>query len=68
MKPCQICDPKKKIEQVMHEYKEGKLHSHDKEGKAVTTRKQAVAIAMSESRKQCSCTQPSRKASAGSRK
>jgi len=57
MKACQICDPKKKIEQVMHEYKEGKLHSADKGGKAVSSRKQAVAIAMSSSRKQCNCKQ-----------
>lgn len=53
MKRCQICDPKNKIEQVMHEYKEGKLHSGSKQ--LVTTRKQAVAIGLSESRKMCSC-------------
>jgi len=55
MKKCQICDPKNKIEKVMHEYKEGKLHSHSKNGPTVTSRKQAIAIALSESRKQCSC-------------
>ncbi len=55
MKACQICNPKNKIEQVMHEYKQGTLHSHDKNGKAVTSRKQAVAIAFSESKKMCAC-------------
>jgi len=55
MKVCQICSPQQKVAKVMHEYKEGKLHSHDKNGPLVTTRKQAVAIALSESRKSCSC-------------
>lgn len=55
MKTCSVCNPQKKIEKVMHEFKEGKLHSHDKNGPMVTTRKQAVAIALSESRKICSC-------------
>ena len=32
----------------MHEYKAGTLHSGSKTGKTVTSRKQAVAIAMSE--------------------
>ncbi len=35
--------------QVMHEFKEGDLHSGSKEGPKVTSRDQAVAIAMSES-------------------
>ncbi len=39
---------KKKIEKVMHEMKEGKLHSGSKKGPIVTNSKQAVAIAMSE--------------------
>ena len=42
---------KKKIEKVMHEFKEGELHSGSKKGPKVTSRKQAVAIALSESRK-----------------
>ncbi len=42
---------KGKIEKVMREYKEGKLHSGSKHGPEVTNRKQAVAIAMSEARK-----------------
>jgi hypothetical protein len=41
----------KKVGKVMHEYKEGTLHSGSKKGPAVTSRKQAVAIAMSESGK-----------------
>ena len=40
---------KGKIEKVMREHKEGKLKSGS--GKKVTSRKQAVAIAMSEQRK-----------------
>lgn len=39
---------KKGVEKVMREYKAGKLHS-GKNGKTVKSRKQAVAIAMSES-------------------
>ncbi len=42
---------KKKIEKVMHEYKEHKLHSGSKKGPEVTNPKQAIAIALSESRK-----------------
>jgi hypothetical protein len=38
---------KKKVEKVMHEHKEGTLRSGS--GKKVKSRKQAVAIAMSES-------------------
>ena len=37
-----------KVGKVMKEYKEGKLHSGSKKGKEVTSRKQAVAIALSE--------------------
>jgi hypothetical protein len=37
-----------KVGKVMHEYKAGTLHSGSKTGKTVTSRKQAVAIAMSE--------------------
>lgn len=40
-----------KIEKVMHEFKEGVLHSGSKKGPKVTNRKQAVAIAISEARK-----------------
>ena len=41
----------KKIHKVMHEFKEGKLHSGSKKGPEVTSRKQAIAIAMSEAGK-----------------
>jgi hypothetical protein len=37
----------KKVGKVMHEYKEGTLHS-GKKGPEVTSRKQAIAIALSE--------------------
>lgn len=40
-----------KIEKVMHEFKEGELHSGSKQGPKVKSRKQAVAIAMSEAGK-----------------
>jgi hypothetical protein len=42
---------KKKIEKVMHEYKEGKLHSGSKKGPVVSNPKQGIAIALSEARK-----------------
>ena len=37
-----------KVQKVMHEYKEGMLRSGSKLGPVVTSRKQAVAIAMNE--------------------
>jgi hypothetical protein len=40
---------KGKVEKVMHEYKEGQLKS-GRSGKKVASRKQAVAIALSEAR------------------
>lgn len=40
---------KNKVQKVMHEFKTGTLHS-GKGGKVVTSRKQAVAIALSEQR------------------
>ncbi len=40
-----------KIEKVMHEYKHGKLHSGSKKGPKVKSKKQAIAIALSEARK-----------------
>ena len=42
---------KKKVEKVMHEMKEGKLHSGSKKGPIVTNPKQGIAIALSEARK-----------------
>lgn len=38
----------KKVGKVMREYKEGTLHSGSKKGPEVTSRKQAIAIALSE--------------------
>jgi hypothetical protein len=44
--------PKKgKIEKVMKEYKAGTLHSGSKTGPVVTSRKQALAIGISEAKK-----------------
>lgn len=40
----------KKMTKVMHEYKTGTLHSGSKKGPIVTSRKQAIAIAMSEAK------------------
>ena len=42
---------KDKIRRVMHEYKTGTLHSGSKAGPKVKSRKQAVAIALSEAGK-----------------
>jgi len=39
---------KKKIKTVMKEFKQGKLKTGSKKGPKVTSRKQAVAIALSE--------------------
>lgn len=41
----------KKIKKVMHEYKEGELHSGSKKGPVVKNPKQAIAIALSEAKK-----------------
>ena len=41
---------KGKISKVMHEYKEGALHSGSKKGPVVTNPKQDKAIALSEAR------------------
>jgi len=40
-----------KIKKVMHEFKEGELHSGSKKGPLVTNPKQAIAISISEARK-----------------
>jgi hypothetical protein len=42
---------KAKVKKVMHEFKEHKLHSGSKKGPVVSNPKQAIAIALSESRK-----------------
>ena len=43
--------PKSKVEKVMKEFKEDKLHSGSKKGPLVKNPKQAVAIALNEARK-----------------
>ncbi len=40
-----------KMHKVMHEFKVGALHSGSKQGPEVTSRKQAIAIGMSEARR-----------------
>lgn len=51
-----------KVGMVMHEFKSGKLHSGSKHGSKVTDRKQAVAIALSEARKEGESVSPQKKA------
>jgi len=38
----------KKVKKVLHEFKEGTLHSGSKKGPVVKDRKQAIAISLSE--------------------
>jgi hypothetical protein len=42
---------KSKVKKVMHEFKEGMLHSGSKKGPVVENPKQAIAIGLSEARK-----------------
>jgi hypothetical protein len=42
---------KDKVRKVLHEFKEGALHSGSKSGPKVKNRKQAIAIALSEARR-----------------
>jgi hypothetical protein len=51
VKTAKTAAAKGKTSKVMHEFKEGKLHSGSKKGPKVKSRKQAVAIALSESKK-----------------
>lgn len=67
MKKCTSCGAKKagevlhkevkagkkelKVKKVMHEFKEGKLHSGSKKGPEVDNPRQAIAIALSEAKK-----------------
>jgi hypothetical protein len=46
-----VAKPEAKIEKVMEEFKEGALHSGSKKGPQVKSKKQALAIALSEARK-----------------
>lgn len=39
------------VKETMHEFKRGKLHSGSKKGPKVKSRKQAIAIGLSEERK-----------------
>ena len=41
-----------KMQKTMHEYKHGELHSGSKSGPKVKNRKQAIAIGMSQQRKE----------------
>lgn len=41
---------KNKVQKVMHEFKAGVLHSGSKKGPVVKSRKQAIAIALSEAK------------------
>lgn len=43
-----VAKGKKGVRQEMHKFKEGTLHSGSKHGPKVTSRKQAIAIALSE--------------------
>lgn len=50
-----------KVETVMHEFKEGALHSGSKKGPKVKSKKQAIAIALSEARKAGEKVKPKKK-------
>lgn len=50
-KDIKVARGEKKMEKVMHEFKEGALHSGSKKGPKVKSRKQAIAIGLSEARK-----------------
>jgi hypothetical protein len=52
----------KKVERAMHEMKEGKLKS-GRSGKKVTSKKQAIAIGLSEARKEGGKVPPAKKSS-----
>lgn len=52
---------KGKVEKVMHEFKEHKLHSGSKKGPEVKNPKQAIAIALSEARKAGESVSPKKK-------
>lgn len=43
---------KEKVRTTMHEFKHGELHSGSKKGPKVTNRKQAIAIALNQARKE----------------
>jgi hypothetical protein len=49
--PKRVSKAKKKVGVVMKEFKHGKLHSGSKKGPVVGSKKQAIAIGLSEARK-----------------
>ena len=51
----------KKVTKVMREYGKGELHSGSKEGPTVKSRKQAIAIAMSEAGMKKTAKKPKKK-------
>jgi hypothetical protein len=51
----------KKVSKVMREYDKGELHSGSKEGPVVKSRKQAIAIAMSEAGMKKTTKKPKKK-------
>lgn len=51
MKAAKKTKSDKKISKVMNEFKTGKLHSGSKKGPEVKSKKQAIAIALSEAKK-----------------
>jgi len=52
---------KSKVETVLHEFKEGKLHSGSKKGPLVKSKSQGLAIALSEARKAGEPVKPKKK-------
>lgn len=47
-----VAEPRDKVEKTLHEFKHGDLHSGSKHGPKVTSRKQAIAIALEQQRKE----------------
>lgn len=54
-----------KVEKTMHEFKEGTLRSGSKKGPKVKSRKQAVAIALSQARKEGDSVAPKKRKGSG---
>lgn len=50
-KDVKMAKKEKKVKKVMHEWKEGELHSGSKKGPVVKNQKQAIAIGLSEAKK-----------------
>lgn len=51
MKPKPLVGKSDKVEKTMHEFKAGTLHSGSKQGPKVTSRNQAIAIALNQQRR-----------------